>query len=470
MMAALRSLVARLRARASALPAILLLLALAGGASASGAGAAESATVQARSGPSGDRAAAVGNGLELGFEERVRSENWDNVTDFSRKTDDARHQWRFRTRAWAKLGLGAKAEVMVGLNNETRRITHPVTDFYPDETVFETLYLEYRFADQVSLRAGRQNIVKGDGSLLFDASPLDGSRTQYYNAIDLGYAAGKTRFDLYAISDPYRDRWLPRFDDKNKSLIESNERALVLYVTDASRPKTALDAYYVFKTETGDTRALTNVARLPDRALHTLGGRAACQRFPGWEAKAELAGQLGGQQPSANVLAWGGTATLKRTLERALGKPALLLGWTALSGDDPSTAAYEGWDPLFSRWPKWSDMMVYVLGAERGAAYWTNLSMGQVELQAAPLKSLALRATYYRMAALHRYPGKPAVFGTGLRRGDLFEARADVKASESWRGHVTAEYLKPGDFYVGSDAAWFFRAEVIYSFRKTLAL
>ena len=444
------------RARSTPLGSAVALLALLAAASC---GASASPTHAAEAPP--------GNRLELGFEERVRSENWDNVADFSAKSDDARHQWRFRTRLWAKCDLGSKAGLMLGLNNESRRVTHPVTDFLPDETIFETLYLDYRFADDVHVKVGRQNITKGDGLLVFDATPLDGTRTQYFNAVDLSYAAGRTRFDLYAISDPHRDRYLPRFDDKQKPLIESHERALALYCTDGRLAKTTLDAYYVFKTETGDTRPLSNVARLPDRALHTLGGRAVWQPGRGWEAKAELAGQLGVQQPAADILAWGGTASVKRTLEHAAWKPAFLLGWIGLSGDDPSTVAYEGWDPLFARWPKWSEMLVYTLGAEKGPAYWTNLSLGQAEVQVAPASLVTIRASYCRLGAFHGFPGRTSMFAAGTHRGDYLRLRAEFKANDSWQGHVVGEHLKPGDFYAGRDPGWFFRVEMIYSFRKT---
>ena len=80
----------------------------------------------------------------------------------------------------------------------------------------------------------------------------------------------------------------------------------------------------------------------------------------------------------------------------------------------------------------------------------------------------ALRASYYRQDAFHPYPGKSTVFAGGTHRGDLFEARGDVTVNGNWRGHVMAEYLKPGDFYVGRDAGWFFRVEVIYSLKRTL--
>jgi hypothetical protein len=136
------------------------------------------------------------NRLELGFEERVRSENWDNSTDFDQKAVDTRHQWRFRTRAWAKWNAGANTDFVFGLANESRKLTTPQVALAMDETVFESLYLEHRFADGASVRAGRQNLQKGDGFILTDGGPLDGSRVAYFNALDLGWTSGKSRLDL----------------------------------------------------------------------------------------------------------------------------------------------------------------------------------------------------------------------------------------------------------------------------------
>ena len=312
--------------------------------------------------PAGGAPAA--NRLELGFEERVRSENWDNSTDFNEKAVDARHQWRFRTRAWAKLSAGANTEFVLGLDNESRKLTTPQVALTMDETVVENLYLDHRFSDGTSMRVGRQNLSKGDGFILMDGSPLDGSRTAYFNALDLGWTSGKSRLDLLFISDPYRDQYLPRIHDRTKSLIEWDENALGLYWTDASRAKTTLDAYYFFKAETGDTRALTNAARQGDRMFHTLGGRVA-RDFPrDWSVKVELAGQAGGQRPGSDIRAWGAQASVKKSFAHAT-KPSLLLGWTGLSGDDPATTTNEGWDPLFARYPKWSELYIYTLASEK---------------------------------------------------------------------------------------------------------
>jgi hypothetical protein len=409
------------------------------------------------------------NKLELGFEERVRTENWDNSTDFSRTALDARHQWRFRTRTWVKWTAGANTEFALGLANESRKLTTPHVALTMDETVVENLYLDHRFADGASIRVGRQNLSRGDGFILMDGSPLDGSRVAYFNAVDLAWTAGKSRLDLLVISDPYRDQYLPRIHDRTKSLIEWDENALGLYWTDASRAKTTLDVYYFYKAETGDTRALTNAARQGDRMFHTLGARCARDFARDWSVKAELAGQAGGQKPGSDIQAWGTQASVRKSFAHAT-KPSILLGWTGLSGDDPATTANEGWDPIFSRYPKWSELYIYTQASERGVAYWTNLSMWQAEVRLTPVKPLDLRATYYRLDAFHRFPGKPAIYANGTLRGNLYEARADYKLNDNWRGHVVGEYLKPGDFYTGSDGGWFFRAEVSCSFKRSFAL
>jgi len=412
-----------------------------------------------------------GNRLELGAEERVRSENWDNLTDFNAATLDARHQWRYRTRAWAKLNLSTRDEFMVGLNDESRSMSTPRMALTMDEVIFETLYLDHRFSDGAALRVGRQNLTRGDGFVLFDGNPGDGSRTQYFNALDLSWTSGRSRLDLMLISDPHKDIYLPRIHDKAKALCEWDEQALGLYWTGPcpTSPDGTRDLYYFLKTETHDTRPLSNPQVQPTRTIHTLGARVARPFARGVSFSAELAGQAGTQQPATDVLAWGGTVSLKKTFAHAT-RPSLLVGWTGLSGDDPGTRTNEGWDPLFSRWPKWSELIIYEQLVERGVAYWTNLSMLQAEARVTPVKSLDLRATCYRLDAFQRFPGKPSIFAAGTHRGNLYEARADYKVNDCLRGHVVGEYLTPGDFYAGSDNAWFFRVEVVASFKKTFAV
>jgi hypothetical protein len=407
-----------------------------------------------------------GTTLELGLEERIRSENLDNATDFDASAADARHHWRFRTRGWAKLGLGENTGFAIGLNNESRKTTTPPVALTLDETVIETLYLEHRFAHGIWARAGRQNLSRGDGFILMDGGPLEGSRTAYFNAVDLAWTRGPRKLDLLLVSDPDRDQYLPPIHDQHRALIEWDERAIGLYGTDASLDRTTFDAYWFFKTETDDTRPPSSAARQGDRRFHTVGGRLTRDLASDWSFVLEVAGQWG-THADGDVRAGAGQALARRAFPRLAGRPSLTLGWVALSGDDPGTVAQEGWDPPFSRYPKWSEMYIYTLGGERGPAYWTNLSMGLAELRMTPAKAVETRLSYQRLDAFHSFPGRPAVYANGTHRGDLFVARADLGLGEHWRGHALGEWFEPDDFYTGSEAGWFFRVEVMCSFGHT---
>jgi hypothetical protein len=411
-----------------------------------------------------------GNTVEPGFEERVRSENWDNLKDFSDASADTQHQLRLRTRVWGRFDFGPKVELMLMLNDESKKVFTPDTRFHWDETIVENLYLDVHRGGTWSARVGRQNLMRGDGFVLFDGNALDGSRTAYFNALDVTRSLGKkSKLELIAISDPSHDTYLPVFNDRNKALTEWDERAVGAYYTGKDIPRTGIEAYCFHKTETDDFRPGTNPARQPDRRVETLGGRVEREIGKGWSAAGELAVQWGSQDPGVPVRAWGGTATIRKKFD-VPAKPSVSLAWIGLSGDDPTTGKIEGWDPLFSRWPKWSELYIYTLAGEKGVAYWTNLGMWQLEALASPWKPLSLRATYYKMGAFHPFPGNANIYGTGRNRGDLYELRADVAAGSHFKGHVLYEHLAPGDFYAGSDPARFFRAEVTYTFKRTLAL
>lgn len=406
--------------------------------------------------------------MEFGFEQRVRFENFDNVTDWNDARDDERSHYRWRSRLWASIPLGEGYTVAVGISNESRKITSPDTPYHWDETFVETAYVDARLAPGATVRVGRQNVTRGEGFLLIDGSPLDGSRSFYVNGAVVGLSFGGGRFDLLALDNPREDHRLPRFDDGHKALAERHERAYGAYWTrPAAGRAPAWEAYWLVKDETDDARAVTSPAYRPDRRLHTVGGRLVQALGHGWSVTGEAALQRGHQDGGTAIRGFGGYAYLRKSFDHPW-KPALQTGYTYLSGDDPGTAGKdEGWDPLFSRYPKWSDLMIYAQVTEHGVSYWTNTALWQFEATATPARWLSGRATWYRVDAPERFPGNPAVFGRGSRRGNLFETRLDVAAGSHWKGHLQGERLAPGAFYASDDAAWFLRAEVIYTFKLT---
>lgn len=409
---------------------------------------------------------------EVGAEERVRSEALGNAFDWNDASEDHRLWYRFRTRVWGKATIGSHGEVYVGLNNESRKIVHPDTPFKWDEVIFENAYVDWKLDPAVSVRVGRQNLMRGEGFVLFDGTSGDGSRTAYFNAADVTFGWKKSKIELIGISDPAKDWYLPVFNNKDKLLQEWDESAVGLYFTGRDLPKTAIDGYFFWKSEKDDRRATTNAQFQPDRQLGIFGGRVVQQLPEGFSLTAEAAVEAGSEQPrpgasggNKDIAAWGGYAYAKKVLPGSW-KPSIQVGWIGLSGDDPNTAKIEGWDPLFSRWPKWSELYIYSQVPEKGVAYWTNLSMWQAEVLVSPTKYLNLRGTYYYMSSFEPFAGSTKIYGKGKKRGDLYQARADVTLGKALKGHVLYEYLKPGDFYVGRDSAYFLRFELSYSFKK----
>ena len=137
-----------------------------------------------------------------------------------------------------------------------------------------------------------------------------------------------------------------------------------------------------------------------------------------------------------------------------------------LSGDDPSTPDVEGFDPMFARWPRESELLTNAMAIEYGPAYWTNQHAIQAAAQASPSAHLSVRAAYFHIGAYAPFHRRGPLFGDGLDRGDLWQARADWNAAPHWRGHVLYEHFAPGDFYASRDAGYFFRVETTYVFTK----
>ncbi|WLT33104.1 alginate export family protein [Geothrix sp. PMB-07] len=415
---------------------------------------------------------------EFGFEERVRSEDWDNIADHNDAKVDYRTHYRFRSRAWLTANLAQDLEVSAGLCNENRKTTRPDNFRYNGrEVIFDTLYLDYRFSQAFSVRVGRQNLMRGEGFVLFDGSSGDGSRTTYFNAIDATFAWSKSKLEFLVISDPKEDQ-LPVINEiKNPAekilLNEWDEQALGLYCTGQEIPGTSLEGYYFYKTEKKDYRAVTSPAFQPDRRLHTLGGRVVQDLQSGWTLSAEAAGQRGTQdghpgtpEPSKSIRAWGGYARAKKGFE-ADWKPSVSLACIAQSGQDRSSDKITAWDPLFSRWPKWSEFYVISTAPEKAIGYATNTRMWEAEVKCSPTQALDLRGTLYQMAAMEAPALTPGpIFSTGKKRGLLWQARADYRFSPSLKGHVLYEHFTPGSFYSGDDSGHFLRFELTYTFKS----
>jgi hypothetical protein len=403
--------------------------------------------------------------LTIGIEERVRSDDWNNAIDMTDKTNDQRDQVRDRTRLWITAPAFSNMDFTLGAAMEN--IQRVGTPSHFDEVYFDQANVNFRkvLVNGLSLRIGRQDIAKGEGFILFDGTPGDGPRSGYFNAVNLSYSFRKSRLDLIGILDPARDRFLPRFHDQQRLLQNWDEQAAGAYFTSADHPGTVLESYYFLKKEIHCVLPASNPQYQPDRHVHTIGGRVTQTLAPRTDLVAEYARQWGAQHGGATISAWGGYSYVKHTFDRKL-KPYVKAGYWAMSGDDPKTKnRIEGWDPLFSQFPKWSDMYVYTLSKEVLIAYWTNLRMSQVEAGFSPLRKNTVAFIWYHMDSFHPFAGSSATFGPGTHRGENYQVRWDYTPAPSWKFYIHYENHHPGDFYsVNRSPAYEVQAQVTYRF------
>src|ERR1044072_8862754 len=116
--------------------------------------------------------------LTLGADLRVRSENWSNIIDFNHANDDVRQQMRYRIRAWMHLPITRLIDFRVGVADEFYQFLQPIRNLNYNEAVFDSfsLGISKLHWPALSMRVGRQDLARGEGFVLFDGTPGDGSR------------------------------------------------------------------------------------------------------------------------------------------------------------------------------------------------------------------------------------------------------------------------------------------------------
>jgi len=388
--------------------------------------------------------------LKLIFVERFRFEAWDNAVNL----DDASNENFAYTRNRTTLGLRWQAaknfEVLGKVTNEFRVFLAPKDRaFNWHEIFFDNLYIKWTIPGRLpfTITAGRQDINLGEGFIIADGTPLDGSRSYYFNALRVDADFDKNhKLIFFFHAQETTDRYLPLIHERPQPLAEQPENALAFYYSGAFG-KAKVDAYAVRKTTEG-----TELFPVAGR-VDTFGLRGQVPVIRRLALTAEGALQTG-TYGDAGRSAFGGIVHLDYDIAGAL--PLLktvVFGGIFLSGDRPGTEKIEGWDPIFSRWPKWSESYIYTLTRESRPSYWSNLTSlyGSLSLDFGSRSDGLLM--FQRLGAVEAQPG---VFpgGTGLGRGALIKGRLNYKISKFLTGRVLWEHFIPGSFYFSGAASY----------------
>jgi len=422
--------------------------------------------------------------LKLGLTERIRNEFYNNITDMNMNNDDRTDYFRIRTSVWAQAAYAPYATAYVKLTNEFRKyLSDPKKrDFTWDEIIFDNLYLKLETPNKfAALTVGRQNLMYGEGFILMEGAPWDGSRTIYHDAVKLSLTRGKTTVDLLGIDNTRIDDRLPvirgsdlkdgklKAQTKDQWMNDGEEKAFGLYATTTALAKSKVEAYFIRKMENPNPwRPSKSI--LPDELkelqLNTFGARINYGFTPRLSLTTEWAYQ-NGTQGAIKHTATGGYGYLTYVVEPQT-KAAFSAGVIALSGDDPKTPDNEGWNPLFSRWPKWSELYIYaylneVIRNSSRVAYSTNMLSPYLSYTVQFTSRLSMIANYYLLTAFQsRILADGSI--SGKNRGHEVQCWLKYTYNKNLSGHLLLDKLFSGDFYaMPRTSGSFIRGEIMIS-------
>ena len=401
--------------------------------------------------------------FKVSYSQRIRIETTDNATSLSKESLAGSSYMRQRTSLMVQVYPFRRLETTVKLTNEMRYYFVPESRAYTfDEVICDLVYIKWDSATglPVNLTLGRQDITLGEGFVVMEGGPLDGSRSGYFNAARVDWQASpKNAFTFVYANQPIRDNYLPVIHDLRKKMVEQPEEAFIASYS-TTLGKTGLQAYFIRKNidATSGIPVTTHV--------NCPGVRVQAPVWSGLSLTGEAAVQLG-KRGQSDQQAFGGYAYAEYRTEWPLYYPrSFTLGGMYLSGDDLSTADYEGWEPLFGRWPKWSESYIYTLTLERGIAYWTNLAsiFAKTAVDIAPDVTFSFDY-HHLMAPQEGGPSRFAAAGPGRSRGELFIGKLAYKMSKRLSGVVIWESFNPKTYYFGgADGYAWMRMEVMLRF------
>lgn len=408
--------------------------------------------------------------FQWGADERIRQEFINNP--FFSDADPPGHEWnfgRYRTRVWGKVLPAEPLEFNLRLSWEWRYWEMPDSkdNNQWNDVVFDQVNLKLKKPADLPLTVtiGRQEIILGDGWLVLEGTPLDGSTTIYFDAarFTLDLKQVNTTLDtifIYQFGDP--DHGIPPIDSKSMHQIEQDETGLILYATNKSIERTEISPYFMYK-HSNDAPYLSGGKKGAPRDngdngdLYTLGARATHDFNDNIKGRLEGAYQWGSRQnpamfpTSEDVSAWGFNSQLAYHFNDSW-KNVLKVQAEHLSGDDPDSATIEQFNPLWGRWPQWSEYYVYTYATETRIAEVTNFWRLGCGWDAKPFGKMSTSLMYHAVwADQNTREGAAGFSDNGKFRGHLFTGLIRYKFNRFLAAHVLGEYFLTGDYYDDND-------------------
>ncbi len=408
--------------------------------------------------------------LSLSADLRLRTIYMQNPVFLNK--DRTGHEWnwqRYRARLGAQIRpiQDSSLEFNIRAVWEYRNYCKPESkgETHNDEVIFDMFNLKWTMPvgdAKLTATLGRQDIKKADGWLIFDGTPLDGTRTMYFDAARLQFELpGKKSLDLMYIYQTPNGKWLPRISKQDRYLTsEQVEQGIVAWYTDKNKPLGFLDqadAYFIYKQD----QAVKSNGN--DADIYTFGTAGLKHFDKNWSLRLELAGQFG-RKNGARLCALGSNNRMTYNCNDA-NNTKFHLEYAYRSGDNPNTKENEGFDTLWGRFAHISEIYLYTMAGESRLADYSNLHRLGLKWETSCGKNLRLRGGYQLLfAPRNTYQGRPGFSSNGNFRGQLVQGRADYTFNEHVSCHLMCEFFAPGNYYddTRNDPGLMVRYEIMF--------
>jgi hypothetical protein len=324
--------------------------------------------------------------------------------------------------------------------------------------------------DKSSLKIGRQDILIGEGWLTGEGTPLDGSLSGYFDAIRYQYEfedAVNTADLAYIYNTANQNTWLHPINAPGAPMYntEQDEQGVIAYFTNKSVENTEISPYLMYKKATDND----GVARAYNAELYTPGLRVAHTVDENWKWRAEGAYQFGrsdkGGDGMADVSAFGANTALQYFMNDEM-KNNFRMQYEFLSGNRPSTGDYEGFDVLWGRWARFSNIYADAVRVDSRAGDYTNLHRVGPGWSVSPTDKATIATDYFLLFADQAQDGASGSSDSGLFRGQLVSSALTYKFNKHISGELVGELYFPGNYYSdgNNDTASYLRSQVVLTF------
>ncbi|MCM8806735.1 MAG: alginate export family protein [Candidatus Omnitrophica bacterium] len=411
--------------------------------------------------------------FEYGFDLRLREEYLGNIFEPVGKEDD--NYFRLKTSLWGKWSFCGKNTIFIRFSGEPRFYLEKdgflsrgrsVSD---DEFIFENFYFEFKkiLGSNWDLKIGRQDFLMqyGEGFIIMEGTPGDGSRTFYFNALKATYNINdKNSIDFIFHYAPVED-FMPIINDNHKRLMNSEEKGAIIYGKLNPKKEITFEPYYIYiNREAYTINTIIGPQTTPGLELNTIGARGI-YKFDPWKLRGEIAYQWGEYENGIDKRGLGGYIFLTRTFKDIRFMPSIDFGFAYLSGDDPNKPKDTGWDPLYGKWPWISELLLYYYFYDGEIAKFTNYNLWRTSLNLILSKNTNLSLSYNFLRANH--PNSiPDIRTTNLTRGHLPTLILRHKFTQNISSHLWIEYFSPGNYYekISPPDSLFIRWEIAFKF------